>query len=208
MRSINIACGLLSLALLIGCSDSGGGDGAKGNDTTATAPESSGGTGSTAGASGSDQSAQGSQAFQGSSTGAVDAPSMSGDAAFWTTKAEGMQFWVLNLYPKGAGEGRISFTRMKKSRPEAGEYQVGEEDLEGNVFGVVYVPADPSTSVKGMKGKLTLATSTSDKVTGSFEFEGLQANMKNLSEPGKPVTMKGTFTATCIGQQATGNVCE
>jgi hypothetical protein len=203
MRSAYLASGLICLALLVGC----GGDTERSGDT-ANHDSARPATGESAATQPASDAPAASGPFQGSASGAVDVPSMSGTTAFWTTRAEGITFWVLNLYPKGAGEGRISLTRMNTSRPEAGEYPIGDEDMTGKTFGAVYVPADPSTSVKAMKGKLTIATSTSDKVTGSFEFDGLQADMKNLSAEGKPVTMKGTFTAECIGKQATGNVCE
>jgi hypothetical protein len=103
-------------------------------------------------------------------------------------------------------QGAVLLSRAGAGRPAAGVYRLREAVRESGAFhGLVITgsPSNPTGVFRVQRGTMTITTSTTARISGTFELRAVGFLASDVSREDREVTMTGSFTATPSGQDVT-----
>ena len=125
-----------------------------------------------------------------------------GDASFGSSGRGSGGIFSLSLGAYGA-QGGILLSRFGAGRPQPGVYRVRELASIGpdEFHGVISTggPAQPSGVFHARAGNLTITSSTAERLTGTFELQGIGFLADSPDNEGREVLVSGSFSATATG---------
>ncbi len=103
----------------------------------------------------------------------------------------------------GGGLGAILLSRIGTERPAPGVYRVRDVALAGpeEFHGVISTggPSQAQGVFHARSGNVTITSSTAERLTGTFELQGIGFLADRLEDEGREVLVSGSFSATAAG---------